>query len=68
MLGIHGRLVVLVAIQAGKHTVVRTVCMTFRTGAPFSPMGATVNGEILAVMVESSWFPGINAMAWLAFL
>lgn len=68
MLGIHGRLVVLVAIQARKHAVVRTVRMTVRTGAPFSPMSATVYGEIFTVMVESGWFPSVNSVASLAFL
>jgi hypothetical protein len=66
--GIHGRLVVRVAIQTGKYSVIRGIRMAIGASFPFTPVGSAVNGEMQVVVVENGTLPRRNVVATFAIL
>lgn len=68
MPGIHGGFVVRVAIQTGKHTIVRCIRMAIGAGVPLTLVAAAVNGKILPVMIKTGTLPRSDAVATFAVM
>ncbi len=57
------RLWIGVAGSASKFCIIRRICMTIRAGIPFTLVFAAVYREILSVVVEIRWRPGVFSVA-----
>lgn len=66
MIGIGTRLVVLVASQAREHRKIGRIRMALGARRPFPTVVATVNREVLAVVIESRCSPRGRIVACLA--
>jgi hypothetical protein len=64
--GIHACLAVFVTSQTGEHGKIGGIGVTLGTSSPLSTVISTVNGEILAIMVESRRRPNGCVVAGLA--
>lgn len=68
MFRIHRSLVVLVAIQAGKGSIVRCIRMAIGASIPFALVCTAVNGKILGIVIELGTLPGSDAVATFTIL
>lgn len=61
-----GFIAVFMALNTSEQCIITWCSVTLGTLVPFAPVLSTINGEILCIVIECRWGPGILRMTCLA--